>query len=151
MPNKQRLVLDAFLPYRLSIVTNRASAAIALHYSKRFGLSVPEWRVMAVLGEMPGLSAREVAERTAMDKVQVSRAVQSLLAAKRLIRDADKHDGRVARLSLSGRGVAIYREVVPLALQLEREFLSVLSAKERAALDATLTKLSLSLTRLRKA
>ena len=151
MPSKQRLILDSFLPYRLSIVTNRASAAIALHYSKRFGLSVPEWRVMAVLGEMPGLSARQVAERTAMDKVQVSRAVQSLLAAKRLTRDADAHDGRIARLSLSDRGAAIYRDVVPLALDLEREFLSVLSAKERAALDATLTKLSLSLKRLRKA
>ena len=151
MPSKQRLVLDEFLPYRLSIVTNRASAAIALHYSKRFGLSIPEWRVMAVLGETPGLSARQVAERTEMDKVQVSRAVQSLLAAKRLTRGTDKDDGRVARLSLSERGQAIYREVVPLALDLEREFLSVLSASERAALDATLTKLSVSLDRLRKA
>ena len=151
MPNKQQLVLDNFLPYRLSILTNRASAAIAEHYSKRFGLSIPEWRVMAVLGETPGLSARQVAERTAMDKVQVSRAVQSLLAARRLVRDADKHDGRVARLSLSERGLAIYRDVVPLALELEQEFLSALSAKERAALDVTLTKLSLSLNRLRKA
>ena len=106
---------------------------------------------MAVLGETPGLSARQVAERTAMDKVQVSRAVQSLLAAKRLTRGTDKDDGRVARLSLSERGLAIYREVVPLALQLEREFLSVLSAKECTALDATLSKLSLSLDRLRKA
>src|ERR1700729_619810 len=69
MPTKQRLVLDDFLPYRLSIVTNRASAAIALHYSKRFGLSIPEWRVMAVLGETPGLSARQVTERAEMDKV----------------------------------------------------------------------------------
>lgn len=151
MPSKERLILDEFLPYRLSIVTNRASAAIARHYSKRFGLSIPEWRVMAVLGETPGLSAREVAERTAMDKVQVSRAVQSLLAARRLTRGTDKDDGRVARLSLSERGVAIYREVVPLALKLEREFLSVLSAKERSALEETLTKLSLSLNRLTKA
>lgn len=151
MPNKERLILDKFLPYRLSIVTNRASAAIALHYSKRFGLSIPEWRVMAVLGEMPGLSARQVAERTAMDKVQVSRAVQSLLAARRIIRNTDKDDGRIARLSLSERGLAIYRDVVPLALKLEREFLSVLSAKERAALEDTLTKLAASLTHLSKA
>jgi len=151
MPSKQRLILDNFLPYRLSIVTNRASAAIALHYSKRFGLSIPEWRVMAVLGETPGLSARQVAARTAMDKVQVSRAVQSLLATRRLMRSMDKNDGRVARLSLSERGLAIYREVVPLALQLEREFLSVLTTKERAAFDTTLTKLSSSLDRLRKA
>jgi DNA-binding MarR family transcriptional regulator len=80
----------------------------------------------------------------------VSRALQSLLAAKRLTRGTNKDDGRVAHLSLSERGLAIYREVVPLALQLEQEFLSILSGKERAALDATLTKLSLSLDRLRK-
>ena len=80
MRNKSRLYLDAFTPYRLSVLTNRISSAIARHYSERFDLSIPEWRVMAVLGETPGLSARQVAERTAMDKVQVSRAVQSLLA-----------------------------------------------------------------------
>ena len=67
------------MPYRLSVLTNRVSNAIARHYSERFSLSIPEWRVIAVLGQTPGLSAREVAERTAMDKVQVSRAVQSLL------------------------------------------------------------------------
>lgn len=151
MPSKQRLVLDSFLPYRLSVLTNRVSAAIARHYSKRFNLSIPEWRVMAVLGETPHLSARQVAERTAMDKVQVSRAVQSLLAAKRLTRDTDKNDGRMARLSLSERGLTIYRDVAPLALQLEREFLSVLSEKERAAFDATLTKLGVSVDGLTKA
>src|SRR5471030_681309 len=118
MPNRSRLDLDRFMPYRLSVLTNRVSHAIARHYSQRFSLSIPEWRVMAVLGDTPGLSARQVAERTEMDKVQVSRAVQSLLAAKRLTRGADKDDGRVARLSLSERGLAIYREVVPLALQL---------------------------------
>jgi DNA-binding MarR family transcriptional regulator len=151
MPSKQKLALDSFLPYRLSVLTNRMSAAIARHYSARFDLSIPEWRVMAVLGETPGLSAREVAERTAMDKVQVSRAVQALLTTKRLTRNTDKNDGRVARLSLSERGVAIYREVAPLALQLEREFLSVLSEKEKMAFDAALTKLGVSVNSLSKA
>ena len=142
MPNSTRLDLDRFMPYRLSVLTNRVSSAIARHYSRRFSLSIPEWRVMAVLGQTPGLSAREVAERTAMDKVQVSRAVQSLLAARRLSRVAHARDGRVAHLSLSARGQAIYNEVVPLALMLEKQFLSVLSAEERKALDVLLTKLS---------
>ena len=74
-----RLDLDHFVPYRLSVLSNRVSDAIARHYSERFGLSIPEWRVMAVLGQTPGLSARDVAARTAMDKVQVSRAVACLL------------------------------------------------------------------------
>ena len=65
-----RLDLDRFVPYRLSVLTNRMSDAIARHYSRRFGLTIPEWRVMAVLGQTPGLSARDVAARTAMDKVR---------------------------------------------------------------------------------
>jgi len=93
---------------------------------------------MAVLGQTPGLSAREVAERTAMDKVQVSRAVQSLLAAERLTRVAHARDGRVAHLSLSAKGQAIYDDVVPLALKLEKRFLSVLNEDEQKSLDMLL-------------
>ena len=148
MPSKTRLDLDSFVPYRLSVLTNRVSSAIARHYSERFDLSVPEWRVIAVLGQAPGLSARDVAKRTAMDKVQVSRAVQSLLAAKRLTRTAHANDGRIAHLSLSAKGQAIYNEVVPLALSLERQFLSVLSQSEQKSLDMLLDKLSRHMDRM---
>lgn len=143
MPNKQRLNLDRFMPYRLSVLTNRMSSAIARYYAERFDLSIPEWRVIAVLGQNPGLSARQVAERTAMDKVQVSRAVASLLAARRLTREAHASDGRMAHLCLSGKGRAIYDEVVPLALALEKQFLSVLSAEELRKLDTILAKLTI--------
>ena len=73
------LNLKEFLPYRLSIVTNRISASFARLYSEKFNLSIPEWRVMAVLGQQPGLSADEVCSETEMDKVPVSRAVTKLL------------------------------------------------------------------------
>ena len=82
-------------------------------------------------GPDAGLSARDVAARTAMDKVHVSRAVQSLLSAKRLTRTAHSRDGRVAHLSLSAKGHAIYNEVVPLALSLEEQFLSGLTPGNR--------------------
>jgi DNA-binding MarR family transcriptional regulator len=139
---KESLDLDRFVPYRLSVLSNRVSGAIARHYSDRFGLSIPEWRAMAVLGGTGGLSAREVAERTAMDKVQVSRAVESLMRAGRVRRRADSTDGRIMRLSLTARGRAIYDNVVPLALHLEDVFLSALTARERKALDALMTKLA---------
>ena len=148
MPSKTHLDLDGFVPYRLSVLTNRVSGAIARHYAERFDLTVPEWRVMAVVGQAPGLSAREVAKRTAMDKVQVSRAVQSLLAAKRLTRTAHANDGRIAHLSLSAKGQVIYNEVVPLALSLERQFLSVLSPSEQKSLDLLLDKLSRHMDRM---
>ncbi len=136
-----RLDLDSFVPYRLSVLSNRVSSAIAAEYSERFGLTIPEWRIMAVLGGTPGLSAREVAERTAMDKVQVSRAVARLLLAKRIQKEADGEDGRVTRLKLSPKGRAIYDEIVPLALHLEELFLSALTISERRTFDALMTKL----------
>jgi len=139
---KPALDLDNFIPYRLSVLSNRVSKAIANEYSSRFDLTIPEWRVMAVLGGMPGLSARAVAERTEMDKVQVSRAVARILRARRIQRSNDNEDGRVTRLSLSPRGCAIYDEIAPLALKLERGFLEVLSKDERQALDQLMTKLS---------
>src|ERR1700749_3073878 len=129
-----RLDHDHFVPYRLSVLSNRVSDAIARHYSERFGLSIPEWRGMAVLGPTPGFSASEVAARTAMDKVQVSRAVASLLRAKRIARVGDEKDGRVTRLSLTKQGTAIYDEIVALALHLEAGFLAALTPAERATL-----------------
>lgn len=144
-----RLDLDRFLPYRLSILSNRASDAIARHYSDRFGLSIPEWRVMAVLGQTPGLSAREVAERTAMDKVQVSRAVGSLADARRVKRDEDSTDGRITRLSLTAKGQAIYDEVVPLALHLEEIFIAALTPEERKTLNRLMDKLTERIDHLR--
>jgi DNA-binding MarR family transcriptional regulator len=136
------LDLECFVPYRLSVLTNRVSNAIAREYSKRFGLSIPEWRVMAVLGGTSGLSARDVAARTEMDKVQVSRAVAALVRSKRVQKQIDGADGRVTRLSLSAKGRAIYNEIVPLALDLEQQFLAALTPEERRSFDALLAKLA---------
>ncbi|MBV9331580.1 MAG: MarR family transcriptional regulator [Alphaproteobacteria bacterium] len=142
MPSSGTLDLERFIPYRLSVVSNRVSAAIASEYAERFALTIPEWRAMAVLGNSPGLSAREVAERTAMDKVQVSRAVALLLRAGRIEKRADKSDGRVTRLKLTAKGRAIYDQIVPLALRLEEKFLAALSQDERKDFDGLMTKLA---------
>jgi DNA-binding MarR family transcriptional regulator len=136
------LDLERFVPYRLSVLSNRVSNAIARHYSERFGLTVYEWRVMAVLGGTPELSAREVALRTEMDKVQVSRAVAGLVRMKLLSKNADDADGRITRLNLSSRGQAIYNEIVPVALHLEELFLEALTPSERVELDRLIGKLS---------
>ena len=115
-----RLHLDRFVPYRLAVLTNIVSMSIAHAYEREFGLTIPEWRVLAVLARYPNLSAIEVAERTAMDKVAVSRAVQSLLAARRLVRGYDKGDRRRSILRLSAAGKSVYTRVAPLALGYER-------------------------------
>jgi DNA-binding MarR family transcriptional regulator len=135
------LELEQFLPYRLSVLSNRISGAIAREYSQRFGLGVTEWRVMAVLGRYPDLSAGEVAQRTAMDKVAVSRAVASLLDAGRLQRDIHEGDRRRSVLRLSPAGRHIYDEVAPLALAFERSLLGEMDAAERALLFRLLDRL----------
>ncbi len=138
---KTVLRLETFLPYRLSILTNTISRSLSRHYARRFRLSIAEWRVMAVLGMHPGLSAAEVAERTAMDKVKVSRAVSKLIQAGRLRRQVAENDRRRSILKLSAAGTRVYREVVPLARRIEKDLLTVLDQRERAELDRLLTKL----------
>lgn len=139
MADSDLLDLEHFLPYRLSVLSNRISQQIARLYADRFGLGITEWRVLAVLGRHPGLSAREVAERTAMDKVAVSRAIASLVAAGRIARDTDGGDRRRSVLQLSPAGEAIYREVAPLALAYQARLLEGLPPEQRTTLDHLLT------------
>jgi DNA-binding MarR family transcriptional regulator len=142
MSPHQALDLDRFLPYRLSVLSNTISLAIARDYAKRFALGITEWRVIAVLGRFDGLSAREVAARTAMDKVAVSRAVASLTKAGRIRRTLAHHDKRQSVLRLAAKGWKIYDEVAPLALEHERRLLASLTATERDWLERILDKLS---------
>lgn len=142
------LDLEHFLPYRLSVLSNRVSQAIADAYAERFGIGVTEWRVIAVLGRHPGLSANAVAERTAMDKVAVSRAVARLLERDLVQRDTHGDDRRRSVLELSEAGYRIYDEVVPLALACERDLLADFDEADRARLDDALDKLEQGLQRL---
>lgn len=139
----QILELERFLPYRLSILSNRVSQTIANLYAARFGLAITEWRVMAVLGRYPDLSANQVAERTAMDKVAVSRAVAKLLERGLIQREIHGDDRRRSVLTLSEAGYSVYDEVVPMALDCERRLFECLSDEEHKALDAVIDKLLL--------
>jgi DNA-binding MarR family transcriptional regulator len=138
MARSPKLHLEKFLPYRLSVLSNTVSGAIAASYFLHFGLSIPEWRVMAVLAATPGLSAAEVTARTAMDKVAVSRAVATLLAAGRLRRTTVPADRRRTHLQLTTAGERVYAQVVPMALEYERRLVASLSARDRVLLDRIL-------------
>jgi DNA-binding MarR family transcriptional regulator len=135
------LVLEDFLPYRLSILSNRVSRAIAARYAKTFDLTIPEWRVIAVLGRRPGLTAKEIAEATEMDKVAVSRAVARLVAAKRVAARADVQDARKQLLALTAQGENVHARIAPIALASEQRLLAALDSREREQLDALLDHL----------
>ena len=135
------LDLERFVPYQLSVLSNVVSQEIAEAYGERFGLAVTEWRILAVLGRFPGMSAVGVAERSAMDKVAVSRAVARLLERGLLHRETHGDDRRRSVLELSEAGRAVYDEVAPLALSYERELLAPLSEEERLQFSRMLDRL----------
>lgn len=137
-----KLRLDHFLPYRLSVLSNAVSREIGGIYEGDFDLSVWQWRIIAVLGETPGLTSTEVTQRTLMDKPTVSRAAASLVDRGLLRRDVDREDRRRVPLSLTPEGQAIYDQVVPQAVEREKALLSVLSEEERSKLHELLTRLS---------
>lgn len=137
---KKRLKLREFLPYRLSVLSNRISRAIAVRYEEA-GLTIPDWRVMAVLQPEPGLSAKEVAARTAMDKVAVSRAVSRLLAAGRIKREHSPDDRRQTALSLTKAGQQDYDRIAPMALAYEKKILNELGPERTKDLEEVLKAL----------
>ncbi len=125
----------------MSILSNTVSGTVARVYDKRFNLSIPEWRVIAILGRFPGLSAVEVAERTLMDKVAVSRAVSKLIKNGRIDREFADADRRRSILNLSEEGRRVHDEIAPLALQFERDLLQGLSAEDVQRLDILMERL----------
>lgn len=138
---KDELILEEFLPYRLSITSHTVSTNIARVYEKRFGVSIPEWRVIAILGRYPGLSAVEVADRTLMDKVAVSRAVTKLIKNGRIDREFADADRRRSILNLSEEGRQVHNEIAELALEFERQLVEELSEQDYERFNEILEQL----------
>lgn len=138
---KQPLKLDRFVPYRLSILSNRISTAIANTYRDRFALSVTEWRIMAVLGEYPGLSGEEVSNKTQIEKSILSRAIRKLLNRNLIERSVDADDRRRQNLRLSDLGEDIYQQIVPLSLEYEAGLMGCFDAEEQAQFSAFVDRL----------
>ena len=134
--------LEEFLPYRLSVAANRVSRLFARRYSEAYGLSIPEWRVLAMIGRFGTLSPSAVGEWTAMDKVKVSRAAASLVTRGLLRQTQDPRDGRGRLLHLTRKGAAVYQGVVPLACELEEQLAEGMSRTEWSNLLKALEKLS---------
>jgi DNA-binding MarR family transcriptional regulator len=135
------LKLDAYLPYRLSAASNAVSGLIARAYQDRFGLTIPQWRLICVLAEDGGLTQGQLVSRTLMDKVTVSRAAQGLLK-RHLVGRSDHHaDGRSHVLTLTAEGAGLYAEIAPLALAYEAALIAGLAPDEVALLKRLLARL----------
>lgn len=133
--------LDDFLPYQLSTSSNAVSDLIAREYKSRFGLKIPEWRVMAVLGSRGAATQRHLVEATLMDKVTVNRAVKNLVDRALLDRSPNNADGRSHHLMLSATGRDLYEQIMPAAQAMEKKIMAVLGPQEKIELSAMLAKI----------
>ena len=139
MTNSPRLA--DFLPYQLSVTSNAVSGRIALEYRSRFGLKVPEWRVMAVLGDSGAMTQRQLTAFTLMDKVAVNRACKELEERGLASREPNAKDGRSHLLELTAAGRQMHGEIMPLALEMERRLFSNFTANEIEAFRALLVRI----------
>jgi DNA-binding MarR family transcriptional regulator len=140
-PGAGRLALDDYLPYRLSVASNAVSSLIARAYEDRFGLSIPQWRLICVLAEDGGQTPRAIVARTGMDKVTVSRAAHGLTSRRLVERSANSSDGRSHVLTLTREGARLHAEIAPLALAYEAALITGLAPAEVAQLKRLLTRL----------
>ena len=135
------LRLDAFIPYRLSYTSNLVSDVVARAYDAQFGLRIPEWRMIAVTAENDGITQQAISARTRMDKVTVSRAAIALAERGLLARAPNPADRRSHLLVLTEAGQALYAQVAPRALALEREMFAQFDADELARFVAMLRRI----------
>lgn len=135
------LRLADYLPYRLSVASNRTSALVSRSYQDRFDITLWEWRILAVLGDVEPMTAQELVEATAMDKVTVSRAARGLEEKGHVSRTRNKTDGRSAHIRLTAEGRAIYESVAPTALAFEKILLEDLTPEEVETLKALLLRI----------
>jgi len=142
--------LQGFFPYRLAILSEQVSETVAQIYADRFDLGRQEWRILSAIGYRRGMPSKEAGDYAALDKMQVSRAVASLVDKGLATREIDPADRRNHLLRLTEAGRALYLKIIPLALAREAFVLDALSPEEARVLDAAMTKLSARARELRR-
>jgi DNA-binding MarR family transcriptional regulator len=137
-----QLKLERFLPYRLVVAATLGSRALSRIYGQHFGIAIPEWRVMAMLGQFDRLTARDVGELSHMHKTKVSRAVGELVERGLVHKTPNRDDRREVFLSLTMPGRRIYEQVAPMALAFEQRLMDDIPAGEMQAFERVLSTLT---------
>jgi DNA-binding MarR family transcriptional regulator len=138
---KISLDLDKFLPFELAVIANRVSRMVGTIFDEKYGLQIPEWRILVSLDHHGALSPNDIVARTSMDKARVSRAQRRLSDLQLVTIIDDPEDGRRKVLQLSAKGREICKEIVPEAINRESWLLESLSAAEQVALNSIMSKL----------
>jgi len=136
------LKLEDFLPHRLNVLSSLVSHALTRVYGQRYGIGIPEWRVLGTLGEYGVITGKAIGGHTHMHKTKVSRAVAQLELRKLVTRRANRADLREAFLSLTPAGRAVYEEAAPIALDFTNRLSEVVAPSDRAAFDRAMRQLT---------
>ncbi|MCC5811097.1 MAG: MarR family transcriptional regulator [Ectothiorhodospiraceae bacterium] len=147
---RPELDLTQFLPYRLNHLADRISQGLSTIYSERFGITIPEWRVLAWISHREVLTAKQICDFTGMDKARVSRAVQGLEGRGLISRTPSDRDQRLQFLRLTGAGEALLSELIPAAHAWEADVVATLSAAEYRDLFNAIGKLERQLERIER-
>lgn len=131
----RKLILENFLPYRLNSLAALVSRDFHRVYSPHHDLTVPEWRVLATLGEFAAMTAKAIGSHSAMHKTKVSRAIQALEKRRWLTRQTNSTDRREEILSLTALGRRTYADIVPRALDFEEKILAKLGEHRHEVLE----------------
>ena len=140
--DQQPLELEGFLPYRLNVLAETVSQSLAGIYRRRYAISVPEWRIMATLGQFGTMTAKEIGAHSHMHKTKVSRAVASLEHRDFLLRKANARDMRESFLQLTDKGMGAYRQLVPEAHRFIEALVAPLDPADRLVFDRVLEQLA---------
>lgn len=141
MSASHRIDLERFVPFRLNRLAAEVSRALARVYGERFGIDIPEWRIIATLGDCGRARAQDIALSTRMHKSMVSRAAARLIELGWVARTASTKDRREAPLRLTAAGREVYQQLVPIVLDYQERLLGNLTASERRMLERLLDKL----------
>jgi len=136
------LKLDEFLPYRLNVVASLVSLALSRIYVDRYGIGVPEWRILVTLGEFEIMTAKAVGAHSHMHKTKVSRAVSALERRKLIVRRENRDDRREALLSLTPAGRAIYHDLAPGARDFAHRLFETIDPADREAFERAVDRLT---------
>lgn len=129
--------LTGFLPYRLTVAAERLSQGLARRYRAEYGISIPEWRVLAHLAHSGQVSVRDIESRVSLDRPTVSRAASRLEEQGYITKDVNAGDRRLVSLALSLKGRRLMSELIPLALDYQKR-LDKLLAGHKVGLEAAI-------------
>jgi DNA-binding MarR family transcriptional regulator len=136
------LKLEEFLPYRLNVVASLVSQALSRIYAERYGIGVPEWRVLVTLGQYGMMTGKAIGAHSHMHKTKVSRAVALLEKRKLVARRANRADLRESFLALTPAGRTMYEDLAPIAIEFTQRLSEVIDPADRAAFERAINRLT---------